>query len=40
MPWPPSDFEERIMFEPVLGLTVAIALGIYLLITLIRPERF
>ncbi|WP_425475588.1 K(+)-transporting ATPase subunit F [Mesorhizobium quangtriensis] len=28
------------MIEPLLGLAVALALGIYLLITLIRPERF
>jgi len=28
------------MLEPLLGLAVALALGIYLLITLIRPERF
>jgi len=28
------------MFEAVLGLIVAIALGIYLIITLIAPEKF
>jgi len=28
------------MFEPLLGLAVAVALGIYLLITLLKPERF
>jgi len=28
------------MTEPVLGLIVALALGIYLLVTLLRPERF
>jgi len=28
------------MVEPLIGLAVAVALGIYLVITLIRPERF
>ncbi|WP_404976428.1 K(+)-transporting ATPase subunit F [Agrobacterium larrymoorei] len=28
------------MLEPILGLVVAIALGVYLIITLLRPERF
>jgi len=28
------------MLEPVLGLIIAVAIGIYLLVTLIRPERF
>jgi K+-transporting ATPase KdpF subunit len=28
------------MFELVIGLGVAIALAIYLVVTLIRPERF
>lgn len=28
------------MFEAVLGLTVAVALGVYLIITLIAPEKF
>ncbi|WP_431307787.1 K(+)-transporting ATPase subunit F [Cypionkella aquatica] len=28
------------MFEPILGLIVAIALGIYLIFTLIAPEKF
>ena len=31
---------EADMFEPLLGLAVAIALGIYLLVTLLKPERF
>lgn len=26
--------------EPLIGLAVALALGIYLVITLIRPEQF
>ncbi|MGV1915278.1 K(+)-transporting ATPase subunit F [Agrobacterium tumefaciens] len=28
------------MLEPIFGLVVAIALGVYLIITLLRPERF
>jgi len=28
------------MFDPTLGLVVALALGGYLLVTLVRPERF
>lgn len=28
------------MFEAVLGLIVAVALGIYLIITLVAPEKF
>jgi len=28
------------MSEPILGLAVAIGLGLYLLYTLIRPEKF
>ncbi|WP_210107068.1 K(+)-transporting ATPase subunit F [Rhizobium sp. SGZ-381] len=28
------------MFEPLFGLLVAIALGVYLVVTLLRPERF
>ncbi|MFY8100910.1 K(+)-transporting ATPase subunit F [Rhizobium sp. CRIBSB] len=28
------------MLEPLFGLAVAIALGIYLVVTLLRPERF
>jgi len=28
------------MIEPVFGLIVALALGAYLLLTLLRPERF
>ncbi|VTZ28076.1 ATPase (modular protein) [Methylocella tundrae] len=31
---------EGFMFEPLLGLAVAVALGVYLLITLLKPERF
>jgi K+-transporting ATPase KdpF subunit len=32
--------KEARMFEPLLGLAVAIGLGIYLLVTLLKPERF
>ncbi|MHA7970542.1 K(+)-transporting ATPase subunit F [Rhizobium terricola] len=28
------------MLEPLFGLVVAIALGVYLVVTLLRPERF
>jgi K+-transporting ATPase KdpF subunit len=35
-----TALEEAIMLEPILGLVIAVAIGIYLLATLIRPERF
>ncbi|MGO9391553.1 K(+)-transporting ATPase subunit F [Rhodoblastus sp.] len=28
------------MFEPLLGLAVAIGLGVYLIFALLNPERF
>ncbi|MBA3042916.1 MAG: K(+)-transporting ATPase subunit F [Alphaproteobacteria bacterium] len=28
------------MLEPLFGLFVAVALGVYLVVTLLRPERF
>ncbi|WP_374546398.1 K(+)-transporting ATPase subunit F [Rhodoblastus sp.] len=28
------------MFEPILGLVVAVLLGIYLVFALLNPERF
>ncbi|MFZ5734194.1 MAG: K(+)-transporting ATPase subunit F [Pseudomonadota bacterium] len=28
------------MFEPLFGLAIALVLGVYLLATLLRPERF
>jgi len=28
------------MFDPILGLVVAICLGVYLVATLLMPERF
>ncbi|WP_207388299.1 K(+)-transporting ATPase subunit F [Lichenihabitans psoromatis] len=31
---------EGVMIEPLAGLAVAAALGLYLLYTLIHPERF
>jgi K+-transporting ATPase KdpF subunit len=32
--------KEPEMWEPLLGLVVAVGLGIYLLVTLVYPERF
>jgi K+-transporting ATPase KdpF subunit len=32
--------EEDTMTEPAIALAVALVLGVYLVITLIRPERF
>jgi K+-transporting ATPase KdpF subunit len=29
-----------ILMEALLGLAVAVALGVYLLVTLLRPEKF
>ncbi|MBN9053488.1 K(+)-transporting ATPase subunit F (plasmid) [Shinella sp. PSBB067] len=31
---------EAAMIEPLFGLLVAVALGVYLVVTLLRPERF
>jgi K+-transporting ATPase KdpF subunit len=31
---------EVMMFEPLLGLAVAIGLGVYLIVALLNPERF
>jgi len=28
------------MYEPIVGLAVAIGLGLYLIVTLLRPEWF
>ena len=36
----PGCREAAIMIEPLLGLAVALALGAYLVVTLLRPERF
>jgi hypothetical protein len=35
-----GESEEAIMTEALIGLGVALALGVYLVITLIAPERF
>ncbi|WP_427142234.1 K(+)-transporting ATPase subunit F [Shinella sp. G-2] len=40
MPARSTGFEERPMLEPLFGLFVALALGAYLVVTLLRPERF
>jgi K+-transporting ATPase KdpF subunit len=37
---PCSSFRTRAMGEPLIGLAVAVALGLYLLYTLIHPEKF
>lgn len=37
---PPATGCEAAMLEPLAGLFVAAALGLYLLYTLIHPERF
>jgi K+-transporting ATPase KdpF subunit len=37
---PATVCEERAMLEPMIGLAVALGLALYLLYTLIRPERF
>lgn len=31
---------ERMMFEPIIGLGVAVLLGVYLVYTLLHPEKF
>lgn len=40
MPCSAIDSEEQRMFEPIFGLVVSLSLGGYLLLTLIRPEKF
>ena len=37
---PATGCEEVIMIEPIIGLVVALALSVYLLVTLLRPEWF
>ncbi|MCK0197823.1 K(+)-transporting ATPase subunit F [Ancylobacter sp. 6x-1] len=32
--------EGRVMIEPLLGLVVAVCLAAYLVVTLLKPERF
>jgi K+-transporting ATPase KdpF subunit len=38
----PADVFERsdAMFEPIIGLCVAVLLGVYLVYTLLHPEKF
>lgn len=40
MPVHSTGFEERTMFELILGLGVSLGLAIYLVVTLLAPERF
>jgi K+-transporting ATPase KdpF subunit len=40
MPARSTGFEGTIMLEPLFGLFVALALGVYLVVTLLHPERF
>ncbi|MBV8768384.1 MAG: potassium-transporting ATPase subunit F [Hyphomicrobiales bacterium] len=35
-----TSFEGIAMVEPIFGLVVALVLGFYLLVTLVRPEKF
>ncbi|MGB5084421.1 MAG: K(+)-transporting ATPase subunit F [Methylocystis silviterrae] len=37
---PAGAFRENRMFEPVIGLIVAVLLGAYLAYTLLHPEKF
>jgi K+-transporting ATPase KdpF subunit len=40
MPTPAAGCEENAMIEPIVGLIVGVSLGVYLLYTLIYPEKF
>ena len=40
MSTPATGSEETVMIEPVIGLAVGALLAVYLVYTLIRPERF
>ena len=40
MPCSATGCEERAMIEPIFGLIVSLFLGGYLLLSLIRPEKF
>ncbi|MFC3969824.1 K(+)-transporting ATPase subunit F [Rhizobium lemnae] len=40
MPARSTGCEVQPMLEPLFGLLVALALGVYLVVTLLRPERF
>ncbi|SFK86465.1 K(+)-transporting ATPase subunit F [Methylocapsa palsarum] len=35
-----SVFERSAMYEPIIGLSVAVLLGVYLVYTLLHPEKF
>jgi K+-transporting ATPase KdpF subunit len=35
-----NTYEETFMFDALIGLAVALGLGVYLVITLLKPERF
>ena len=37
---PAANLRRATMSEPIIGLVVAVLLGLYLLYTLIRPEKF
>ena len=37
---PQAPLRRRAMIEPIFGLIVAVGLGLYLLYTLLRPEKF
>jgi K+-transporting ATPase KdpF subunit len=40
MPSDCASFRRQAMGEPIIGLVVAVGLGLYLLYTLIHPEKF
>ena len=40
MPVPATGYEDPTMIEPIIGLVVALALSVYLLVTLLKPEWF
>lgn len=40
MPARSTGFKEATVLEPLFGLFVALVLGAYLVVTLLRPERF
>jgi K+-transporting ATPase KdpF subunit len=40
MPSHCASFRRAAMGEPIIGLVVAVGLGLYLLYTLIHPEKF
>ena len=40
MPCSAIACEDEVMFEPIFGLVVTLVIGFYLLVTLVRPEKF